>query len=162
MIAPDIPLAIIAGVGCAHMFYTDARWHEINPYVAGATGAAALYYSAGDGPGALLSSLGGIVIMTIIVVIIRRIRSNALGIGDFSLFAVVGAIVGIDAILPFFMISGVFGLISSLIAGQMRARKRLWSSSPMATAMIPAAFIGAIARYQYGASFGKPLSWVIT
>lgn len=162
MIGPDIPLAIIAGAGCAHMFYTDLRWFEINPYIAGATGAAAVYFSAILGPGALLSSLGGVIIMTIIALVIRHIRSSALGIGDYSLFAVCGAFVGVDALLPFLMISGVLGAVSSIISGQVRARKRLFSVYPMATAMVPAALIGALARYQYGATFGKPLSWVIT
>ena len=162
MISPELPLAAVVVTGCAHMLYTDARSFEINPWTAFTTGAAAIYYGASFGPEALISSLGGAAALTVSVATIRHVRSAALGLGDYALLATCGTMVGIDALLPFLIIFGAFGIAASVIMGRLRPRKRRWSAYPLATAAIPAAMIATVARYQYGATFSKPFSWVLS
>lgn len=160
MIGPDHALVLIAAGGCVHMFGTDARDFEIHPYAALLTGAAAILLAGLTGPLAVASSLVGIALLSGMVAAIRAFSAKSLGLGDYSLFATCGALVGIDTLLPFLIMTSLFGMVASVVTGQLRGRKRLWSSYPMATAAIPAAMIATIARYHFGATFSKPFSWV--
>lgn len=161
MIAPDLPLIALASAGGAHMFYTDARTFEINPWAAGITGSAAIIYAATLGPSALASTILGSGVLALFVAISRWIKPRSFGYGDYSLLTACGAITGIDTIVTFFTLSGLFGQFSAMIFRRLRKRKRWISAYPQATAAIPAVVIAGIARFYFEASWMEPFSWVM-
>lgn len=161
MMTPELPLAVLASAGCTHMLCTDARSFEINPYAAFVTAAAGIYLGALHGTSALASSLLGVIALAAIVAAIRWISPRSIGLGDYSLLAACGALTGLDTLIHFLLMTSAFGVVSSVIAGRLRPRKRLFSVYPLATAAIPAVLVATILRYHYGVTFLEPFPWFL-
>ena len=167
MIGPEPFLVAIATIGGFYMFVEDIARFEINPWAASATGVAAIMLAGSFGPYPLASSALAACLMGGVVSGLRFVSPSLMGRGDYWLFAACGALVGFEAILVFGILIGIFALAIEAARLGLRASGHLPPLEgaaplplPAAAVAMPAALIGAIARYGHGATFSDPIGWL--
>lgn len=111
-----IPLAVIIS-------YYDVCYRRIpNPFVLATLIAGILINASFGGINGAVSSLSGCLIGFTLMFVLHVF--GAMGAGDVKLFAAIGALTGVNLILPTFLVvtltGGVLGVISMIRAGQLK------------------------------------------
>ena len=111
-----IPLAVV-------ITYYDARYRRIpNPFVLATLIAGLLINSFADSWHGTASSLEGCALAFVLMFVLHVF--GAMGAGDVKLFASIGAVLGVQLVLPTFLVvvltGGVLGVVTMLRAGAAR------------------------------------------
>jgi prepilin peptidase CpaA len=111
-----IPLAVV-------ITYYDARYRRIpNPFVLATLVAGLAINALINSWHGVVSSLEGCALAFVLMFVLHVF--GAMGAGDVKLFAAIGAVLGVQSVLPTFMVvvltGGVLGVITMLRAGAVR------------------------------------------